>query len=332
MSERKSWDVQPKRQSARAAAPQGTRRVAVDTMRPLRRAPAAPVRAPRPAARPASGRLRDRRKQARKTGLIISSILLALLIGAGIYSLWLPALRIQEIRASGPAADMASATARQSLKGTYAYIIPRDSIFFFPKDAVRKAVLSAHSDIAALSIARASFTSITLSGTPRVRSFVWCGTGIDLPFPDGQCFEADAEGLIFRQADISTTTLVLSTGSSTPATAGDLRIFSPLGRELDEGESPVGIRVTRAESIPEALRFVKAIRGLGIPVSSLVLREDEADLWLSGPTRITYVLGREESAAQLAASVIPTLSLTDGSIAYLDLRFSGRAYVKRHGE
>jgi hypothetical protein len=261
---------------------------------------------------------------------VLSGFLLVL-IAVFIYVLWLPALRIEHVEASGPNAEAVAATARESVAGTYAHILPRNSIFFFSKDAMREAVIAAHPEVSALSISRSSFNSVKLSGTTRASSFIWCGTSIDLPLSDG-CYEADAEGLVFRQAAVSTTTMVLSTGSSTPASAGDLRIFSPLIPERAEGESPVGASVNRAESIPDALRFVKAIRGMGLPVSSLALRDDEADLWLSGPTRITYVLGHEEEAAQLAASVIPTLSLTDGTIQYLDLRFKGKAYLKRFGE
>lgn len=286
----------------------------------------------RPASRPGGGNLRDRRKKARKKGLIILSILFVVVLAVLIYILWLPALRIQQVQATGPNAEAVAVTAQSSIAGRYALVLPRDSIFFFPKDAMREAVIAAHPEVSALSISRSSFNSLTLTGTSRASSFIWCGTNIDTPVPDGTCFEADAEGLIFRPATVSTTTVVLSTGSSTPASAGDLRIFSALVPERAEGESPVGAKVSRAESIPDALRFVKAVRGLGLPVSSLSLRDDEADLWLSGPTRITYVLGHEEEAAQLAASVIPTLDFNDGTIQYLDLRFRGKAYVKRFGE
>jgi hypothetical protein len=299
-------------------------------MRAVTRTPArAPVRT---AARPSGGNLRDRRKKARKKGLLILASCLVAAIAICIYVLWLPTFRIKHVEATGPNAEGMATAAQQSVAGTYAHILPRDSIFFFSKDAMRAGVLAAYPQVSALSISRSSFNSIKLSGTSRASSFIWCGTSIDTPIPDGSCYEADAEGLVFRSAAISTTTVVLSTGSSTPATSGDLRIFSALVPERAEGESPVGAKVSRADSIPDALRFVKAIRGLGLPVSSLGLRDDEADLWLSGPTRITYVLGHEEEAAQLAASVIPTLSLTDGTIQYLDLRFKGKAYVKRFGE
>jgi coproporphyrinogen III oxidase len=197
---------------------------------------------------------------------------------------------------------------------------------------MREAVLASQPEIVALSIRRTSFSSIALMGTPRTKAFIWCGATIDTGFAEGGCFESDAEGLVFRQAGVNTSTVVLTTGDETPATAGDLRIFAPLDREVGEGGSPIGARIVNHEAIPDALRFVKAIRSLNVPVSALALRGDEADLWLSGPTRITYVLGSEEMAAQLAASVVPTLDLTNGSVQYVDLRFSGKAYVKKHGE
>jgi hypothetical protein len=330
MSERKSWDVQPKRRvSARPAPAPARERLSVNGVRPVRR-PAAPVRAPRTTARPQGERLRDRRRKKRKTGTIILAVFFVALLALVIYLLWLPQLRIQSVHAEGPQAEGVERVAQENLSGRYALILPRNSIFFFPKGAVRDAVLSTYPEISALSISRSSFTSVSLLGTPRASAFVWCGTTIDTP--QATCFDTDAEGLVFKEAVVSTSTVVLTTASGTPTTPSDLRIFSPLDRELGEAATPVGAHVMNAEAIPDALRFVKAVRSLGVPVSSLVLRGDEADLWLNGPTRITYVLGREEEAAELAASVIPGLNLTNGSLQYLDLRFSGKAYIKRYGE
>lgn len=334
MSEKKSWDVQPKARPHVRPAPPERRNVPIDSMRRVQRpAPVrALIRAPRQSAPPPSGRLRERRKKARKTGLIVLVIFFVLLAGALLYAVWLPALRIQEVQVTGTSADGVEAVARASLAGRYAYVIPRNSVFFFPKDLMRESVLRAHPEISALSIERASFTSLKLTGTSRAQAFIWCGVSLTDEIPDGLCYDTDAEGFIYKPANVSTSTTVLSTGSSTPPTAGDLRIYSSLDRELAEGESPVGLHVTRAAAIPNALRFVKAVRGLGIPVTALALRNDEADLWISDSTRITYVLGREDEAAQLAASVMPTLHITDGTIEYLDLRFKGKAYVKRHGQ
>ena len=292
-------------------------------MRPVRRSQ--PVR-PRPA-----GRLREKRRKARKTGLIIALVVLGIVLAAAVYALWLPQFRIQEVQAEGPGRDHMIEVAQTTLRGTYAFVVPRNSIFFFPKEDIRAAILADNPEAGALSISRNSFTSISITATARAKTFVWCGTQVETPYGDGTCFDTDAEGLVFRPAGVSTSTMVVSVSSSTPTSPGDLRIYAPLDRDVSEG-SPIGARVTGAEAIPNALRLVKAIRGLGVPISALSLRGDEADLWVNRTTRITYVLGREEETAQLAASVIPGLTLTDGSIQYLDLRFKGKAYVKRYGE
>lgn len=336
MSERKSWDVQPRRPTGAPKRMQATPvRASVDAVRQTKK-PASPGRPTRPvrprAARASGGRLRDRRRRARKAGLIALVLLLILLAAVTLYLVWLPHLRIQSVTAEGPNAEEAASLARAQLSGTYAFILPRNSVFFIPKDQIREAVRAEYPAIAALSIKRTSFTSIALTGTPRAKAFIWCGPTAGADNPGGACFEADAEGLVYKPANVSTSTVVLSTGAGTPTTAGDLRIYAPLDRELGEGISPVGARIINHSAIPDALRFVKAIRELGVPVSALVLRGDEADLLLGSPTRITYVLGQEEMAAQLAASVIPTLNLTDGTVEYLDLRFNGKAYVKRYGE
>lgn len=256
-------------------------------------------------------------------------ILLALIAGA-LYAIWLPQLRIQEVHATGPNTSSMEQAARSVLAGTYGYVIPRNSIFFFPKAAMRNVVLAQRPEVAAVSIKRSSFSSVSVSATPRVMAFVWCGVSKTATTTTA-CYEADTEGLVFKPLAGVLDSASVATTLAMPAT-GELRVYSPLGKEFTEGTSPVGTRVISAAAIPDALRFVKAIRELGIPVVALELRGDEADLWVNEATRITYVLGREQEAADLAASVIPTLNLVSGLIEYLDLRFSGRAYVKRYGE
>ena len=67
-------------------------------------------------------------------------------------------------------------------------------------------------------------------------------------------------------------------------------------------------------------------------VVSVEIRGDEADLYTPHGTRVTYILGNEEKAAALAASAFPTLNIQGGQLAYVDLRFEGKVYIKRHGE
>jgi hypothetical protein len=243
----------------------------------------------------------------------------------------MPAFRITHIEADGPSAEAVKQVALDQLTGTYWYIVPRNSVFFYPKERLRAAVIKAIPDISAVSLTRTTFSSLAVHTTPRAKSFIWCGTSIDTPVADGSCYQTDIEGFIFKKDEVVTG--IASTSTSTmPSTQGDVRLFGAIDRDISDGSSPLGAHMVAAAQIPNALKFVDAVRELGAPVSALAIRGDEADLWLNGPTRITYVLGEESSAAELAASALPALNLTDGSIKYVDLRFKGKAYIGRYGE
>ena len=271
-------------------------------------------------------------------------------IGAFVLA-WRPSLRLTSVHASGPDAAAVEQIARVSLGGTYWHIIPRNSVLFYSKTRIRNAILDAEPDVSAVSIHASSFSSLEVASTPRAAAFVWCGTSIDAPFADGQCFDADIQGFIFQpdaatapdgsssdQSDTATSTQATSTAAASSVTGqtaaervtGLTPVYAALTETLADGQQPLRTHVADASAIPDALEFVSAVRQLGAPVSSLAIRGDEADLWIGSKTRITYVLGQEKDAASLAASVLPTLNLKDGSLQYVDLRFQGKAYVKKY--
>lgn len=260
--------------------------------------------------------LKKRRKKAKKAVLIVAGIALLILIAGLFYAAWLPALRIASVSASGPHAEEAKVLAMRELEGTHAFILPRNSLFFIPEEDVRASILAAYPDIEAVSVSANGLNTLSVTTLPRSEAYTWCGIA---PGPLDRCYSANAEGLIF--AEISP-----EIASASEA----LKLYSPINGQ--EGDSPVRAYIAYASRIPETLRFVKALQMLNADVVSIVLRDDEADVYTSAGTRITYVLGREQEAAVIAASVFPQLSLNDGSIQYVDLRFSGKAYFKRAGE
>jgi len=370
MSANRSWDIQPKRAAQprapepkrEAPAPRpATVRAPAPAPRPRpaapKPAPAEPQRLPvttksiparerqapvRQAPQPA-GRLRERRKKKRRVLRYVLLILAVIIVIGAFVLAWRPGLRITSVHASGPEAAAVEQITRVSLGGTYWHIIPRNSILFYSKNRIRNAILDAEPDLSAVSIHAASFSSLEVTSTPRAAAFEWCGTTIDAPYSGGQCFDADIEGLIFQTdpsntgADVSGGEQASSTATSTAQKAGKqvasnglVRVFGVLDKSLPDDGQPLRMHVSNAAAIPDALVFVSAMERLGAPVSSLAIRGDEADLWLGGPTRITYVLGHEKEAAETAASALPTLTLTDGSIQYVDLRFAGKAYVKKY--
>lgn len=316
MPERKSWDVQPRRS---AAAPQHP--PAKPQERPARAAKRKKARRLRPVRQTRTPHSRARRAPSKDTqGIVLGLFLAALLIG-GIYVAWMPRFRVQAVAASGPEQDGVAQAASNTLRGTYLFLLPHDSIFFYSPSKMRKAVLDAYPDIDAVSIHRSSFHSVSVLSIARASAFMWCGASIDTPYADGSCYDTDVSGLVFAPAS-----------DQERQASSTLRVFGVLDVGAVGSSSPVRAHVVGAAAIPNALRFVKAMRALGAPVSALALRDDEADLWLQGPTRITYLLGHEDQAAQLAVSAFPALNLTDHSIQYVDLRFEGKVYVKKAGQ
>lgn len=259
--------------------------------------------------------LKKQRKE-KRTALMISALVLGvILLAATFYVLWLPALRMHEVYTDGPHADDVRSIALGTLQGTHLFIVPRNSLFFIPESDIRKQVLEMFPDIEAVSISAQGLNTLTLTSAGRAEAFLWCGSAPELS--DGNCYETNAEGLVFAHAP--------DTASSTTA----LKVYAPIVGQ--RGDTPLRAHVSYASRIPDALKFVKAMQQLNAGVTSLAIRDDEADLYTAGGTRITYVLGREEQAATTAASIFPQLNLNNGSIQYVDLRFEGKGYFKRTG-
>lgn len=301
-------DMRPKPRAKAAAAPVPVRTVSFASTKNVTiargRKPAKESREP----------LKKRRKQKKKSLVIALSVLGAILIALLVYVLWLPALRMQNVTASGPHAEEARSIVQQQIAGTYALVLPRNSMFLIPEQDIREALLTAFPDVEAVSLTASDLNTLSATLLPRAGVFVWCGSTPEAAY--GSCFEANAEGLIFA---------ALSPEAASSSQA--LRVYAPLADQ--EGDSPVRAHVEYAARIPDVLRFVKAAQTLGANVESFTLRGDEADLHTDAGTRITYVLGHEEQAAIIAASVFPQLELNDGSVSYVDLRFEGKAYFKR---
>ncbi|HVX90596.1 MAG TPA: hypothetical protein VHC20_03085 [Candidatus Paceibacterota bacterium] len=295
-------------------------------MQVKKRAPAQPARPIRTSVPLARGeRLRTRRRAAKKRILIALAVLLVLALGAGVYALWQPWARIQAVEASGPHADTIPIAAKEALAGTYFHLIPRDSIFFYPRDAVRTAVLDAYPDIEAVSLSRTTFKSVSITAIERATAFTWCGEDHTAPSTDG-CYDADNDGFIF-ESFMPSSIAASTTASDTPAMPS-LPVYAALAASSTK---PLRATVANAPGIVGVIRFARAMGSLGARVKSIQIRDDEADLYTSGGTRITYVIGQESAAASLAATAFPELDLNGGSLDYIDLRFSGKVYYKPKG-
>lgn len=275
--------------------------------------------------RPAPKKLRARREDERKRTQLLTFAILLLVVGIGIYGLWRPEVRIQNIHVQSIEDEASVASlVQQELSGTYYHFIPKDSFFFYPAKTVRQAILDAYPRISAIQVRRDGFTGVEIQTENREVAFLWCGEpehiGASETFARENCYEADTYGYIFKPADIdiATTTSYLlvrgfiDTASTTPETA------------------PLRALVVGSNHLPAVLNFIQSVQSLGTPIVSVTIRNDEVDLYAPSNTRITYVLGSEEQAQKDARAAFPTINLMDGSLEYVDLRFPGKVYLKRN--
>lgn len=302
MSVKKSYDVEPKK--GRAAKEEKP------APKPARRShPRLSQRSPR---RP----LRERRREDALRSVMTVGVVLVLLSGIGIFILWRPEVRISTLEVpESVESDALQALAKEALKGTYGYVIPRDSFFFYPEQEIRARILDAFPHLAAVDVERTGFSSLSIETLPRVAAFVWCGEPSALG-STGPCYYADAEGFVFALSEGTDTSLV--------------SVFASLTQDETHTSFPIRATVEGVPSLPDVLRFVHEVNELGVPVASIAIRGDEADLFVLPSTRITYVIGKEEEAQKNAQAAFGSLSLTDGTIEYVDLRFEGKVYLKRN--
>jgi hypothetical protein len=238
-------------------------------------------------------------------------------MGSIVVCLWQPFDRIQNVTAAGIHADTVPAAALPALTGSFYHLIPRNSVYFYPKDAVRAALLAAYPDIAAVSLSRTSLSSIQLDTIARGQAFTWCGTSRAEPSADGNCYDSDSDGFLFEQ--------YISSSTSASSTLPVMPVYAPLTATTTE---MLRATVEGPAAVLGVIRFARAMGSLGARVAAVQIRGDEADLFTTGGTRITYVIGDESAAASLAATAFRTLDLNGGSLEYIDLRFSGKVYYK----
>jgi hypothetical protein len=209
--------------------------------------------------------------------------------------------------------------AKTGLLGSYFGVIPHDSTFFLYESGVRSHLMSAYSDIAAISIFRNGVTGLSIRVDMRTPIARWCGTSLDATSSPRSnlgtdCYVFDASGFIFTSASTSTQTV------------NKFTVYAPL-----EGTTsgPLRTTIAQVEKLPAAFDLARQLGTFGSPVFSIVFRDDEVDMYLESNTRVTYVLGNEQHAFTALTSARANLNVSDGSLIYVDLRFDGKVYLKR---
>lgn len=266
--------------------------------------------------------LAERRRLRRRRILVASGVLFFIFCGALVYGLWQEPMRIKQVTIYGADQSLAS-IATATMQGTYLGLIPRDSAIFFSRSRIRSAIISAHPDIAAISIFRTGLTGLSIRISDRVPIARWCGGSFDdsrnglattsaEPGRMPSCYLFDANGFVY------------ATSSETqPVNA--FAVYLPLASTND----PLGATLPGAARFPATFAFARELASFGSPVAQVALRDGEVDDYLASGTRVTYLLGDEQNAFTALTSARANLDFSDGSLEYIDLRFPGKVYLKK---
>ncbi len=271
-------------------------------------------------ARISSGRrssLAERRRRARRRLTIALAILCVLLFALALYGIQKPSVRVSRVQVYGSPLPL-EVIALEAMQGKYLGIIPRDSIFFYPEQAIRARIVERHGDIAGVSFFRNGTDGITLRITQRVPIARWCpapvhtvGTSTSSSSALDTCWFFDDSGLLF-------------------ATSSQVALVYPfiIHQPLAAAEPIRGQRLPHADRIPAALNFARQLDTFGATAVSISIEAPEATIVLKNSARIKYVLGKENEAYTALVSAKKQLALTAPTLDYVDLRFSGKVYKK----
>ncbi len=269
-----------------------------------------------------TSRLAKRRQKTQTVVAVVALVLFLFGIAGALWGLWQPVVRISKVTVINGDASLLTYT-EFPLMGSYVGIVPRNSIFFFPERTIRADILADRPELAAVSISRDGLDAIALKAVERVPVARWCG--IEKVDAEYTCFFFDAGGYIYGATDA-----FLATHTLNP-----YKLFAPIS---GSPENPVRASILSADSLPGVFDFARHLADIGGEVVSIRLHEDEVDFFLldlsleterEEGTRITYILGQEELAFTALVSSQESYSLSNGSIEYIDLRFSGKVYLKR---
>ena len=246
-----------------------------------------------------------------------------------LYGLSRPAVRISHITVYGDDQSL-SIYATAAMRGSYFGIIPRDSTFFYPAGSIRAAILDAHPEIAAIAFFRDGFSGLSIRADLRTPVARWCGLG-PTPGVTPYCYLFDTTGFVYAALPETASTTASTTAPAPSAvTLNPFVLYAPLAGGTQE---PLRATIAHADSFPDIFDFARQTASFGSPVTYIKIGNDgEVDLHLASGTYLRYLLGNEQDAYAALVSARNEFNLADGSVEYVDLRFSGKVYVKKKTE
>ncbi len=253
---------------------------------------------------------RKERKRKAKT-LLLFLVAILCLAGAGLYALSRPALRIQRIELTGATRipeQSIRALLTEQLSGAYFGVIPRAHILFYPRAAIREALLLRFPSLSRASLSLKNFAALQVSVREREPEALFC-------VAEHVCFLLDRTGFVFEEAGAER----------------DGRYYR---LERTATTSPIGRTVIETRELADLFAFLRELERLSLEPRRVVFEEahEEMSVMLSSGVRLllkqgAYAKALESMRVLLRNEAIPKVG-SELSVSYIDLRYGNRVYFK----
>jgi|JI10StandDraft_1071094.scaffolds.fasta_scaffold99816_2 hypothetical protein len=211
------------------------------------------------------------------------------------------------------------------IDGKYAYLFPRNTIFFLNKSRLERDIVTAYPRVETIDISIENRELLVLL-SEREASYLWCGAEPFLEMVgETPCYYFDKSGFIFDSAPYFSAAVYFT-------------LYDGLGVEL--GTEPTGQYVAHKDTIESLLSFVASLESLDIRGFALALDGNQATLYL-GNTKDTdaprvlwnvdddySILGSNLQSALRVEPMKSEVFDTARKLDYIDLRYSDKVYYK----
>lgn len=258
-----------------------------------------------------------RRKRERRLvfrALVIFAVL-GLVVSGISYLSFLEAIQVRTVSVRGATESSVSALtamATELMAKPNLRIFSRNTIFSYPKQEIRDKAVSYSPRIKDVEIKAEGLHEIVLAVTERTPVALWCG-------PYSTCLYMDADGFSYEQVgDVSD-----------DAATGTLVRFINTHVDL-----PVGTTTVEASELHNMLGLVDELGARGHAVQKIYITEDgDAEFALKENTRLIMTPGDDikgimERFVALFGDADVKARYDAGTLAYIDMRFGNKVYVK----
>lgn len=271
--------------------------------------------------------LKARRRRARVLALAFTVLLLFSGAALTLFGVQRPEVNINAVSITGVRyvrEDLLRRMVNDLLEGSYFFLVPRTSIFFYPRTALMRSARELFPAIKDISITRNGFTALAVSLTERETAALWClppsaasTAQADASSPNASpCYLMDEGGFVFAKAgnELDSALHIYSGGLSADPLAA---VF------LDGGYAALE-------------RFVADIARVTGRRPSMIFVDEHDDVFVSFAEGGELRFAREDADDTLLENIASVFSSsrfkTSESLDYADFRFGSKIYVKFVGE